>query len=196
MEKDVVIDSKCELVIIGGSSGSIDVVLKILSSISSTVSFAVVVVLHRKTTFDSSLSDLLRVRSVLPVKEVEDKDPIERGNVYLVPPDYHLLVEKKLFFALDDSEKVNYSRPSIDVSFESVAEAYCDTAVAILLSGANADGTNGLKAIHRMGGITIVQKPETASFPFMPLQAIQHAHVDYQMNLQEMITYLNGSKSL
>jgi two-component system chemotaxis response regulator CheB len=192
MEKNVSLGASCELVVIGGSSGSLDVVLKIISSIRKDIAVAIVVVVHRKTTSDSSLSELLSIRSSLPVREVEDKDEITPGTVYLAPSDYHLLFEKKQVFALDYSEKVNYSRPSIDVAFDSAAEAYGSNVVGILLSGANADGTAGLRAIHQAAGITIAQRPETASFPYMPEQAILNAPVDYQMSVEEMIGYING----
>jgi len=181
----------CELLVIGGSSGSLDVVLKFLSNIKKEITFAIAVVLHRKTSADSTLLELLTARSVVPVREIEDKDIILPGMVYLAPPDYHLLFEKKHSFALDDSEKINYSRPSIDVTFESAAEAYTYSAIAILLSGSNADGTDGLKAIHERGGITVVQRPDTATFPYMPKQAILHAQVDYLMSVEEMIELIN-----
>ena len=190
MEKNDV-TQKCELVVIGGSSGSLDVLLKLIASIKKNISFAIVIVIHRKTTSDSTLSELLTIRSSLPVREVEDKDPVYPGTLYLAPSDYHLLFEKKQFFSLDDSEKVNYSRPSIDVTFESAAEAYGNTVRAILLSGANADGTEGLKAIHEQGGATVVQHPDTAKFPYMPQQAILNAPVDFQMDIEEMIHYIN-----
>jgi len=191
MEEKLIV-TKCELIVIGGSSGSLDVVLKIISSLRKDISFAIVIVLHRKTTSDSTLSELLTIRSSLPVKEVEDKDPVSPGIVYLAPSDYHLLFEKKHIFALDDSEKINYSRPSIDVTFESAAEAYGNTVTAILLSGSNSDGSLGLRSIHREKGVTIVQQPETASSPYMPQQAILNAPVDYQMNAQDMIAYINS----
>lgn len=192
MEKNVILPSTCEVVLIGGSSGSLDVVLKIISNIKKDITVAIVIVVHRKTTADSALAELLAMRGSLPVKEVEDKDSITPGMIYLAPSDYHLLVEKKHFFALDYSEKINYSRPSIDVTFESAAEALGSHAVAILLSGANTDGTAGLKAIHEAGGVTIAQLPATASFPYMPEQAILNAPVDYQMSVDEMIDYMNG----
>ena len=194
MEKNVMMSPTCELVIIGGSSGSLDIVLKIISSLRKDISVAIVVVVHRKTTSDSTLSELFAIRSSLPVKEVEDKDEIIPGFVYLAPSDYHLLFEKRHVFALDYSEKVNYSRPSIDVTFDSAAEAYGNNAVAILLSGANADGTEGMKAIHQKGGITIAQTPGTASFPYMPEQAILNAPIDFQMSVEEMIGYINGKQ--
>jgi len=187
-----VLDRSCELIVLGGSSGSLDVVLKILASLKKEISFALVIVLHRKNTADSALAELFTIKSTVPVKEIEDKDPILPGNVYLAPSDYHLLFEKKHVFSLDDSEKVNYSRPSIDVTFESAAEVYGNAVVAILLSGSNSDGTDGLQAIHRKDGITIVQDPDTAVFPFMPQQAILNVHIDQQMNVDEMISFINS----
>ncbi len=186
------LEASCDVIVIGGSSGSLDVVLKVISQIKKEISFALVIVLHRKTTSDSTLSELLSIRSSIPVKEVEDKDLLIAGTVYLAPSDYHLLFEKGGVFALDDSEKVNYSRPSIDVTFESASEAFGASVSAILLSGANADGTAGLQAIYKQGGITIVQRPESASFPYMPQQAILNAPIDYQMNVEEMIAYINS----
>ncbi len=183
-----------ELVVLGGSSGSLDIVLKILSSLNKKISFTLVIVLHRKNTADSSLAELFTIKSPIPVKEVEDKDAILPGHIYLAPSDYHLLFEKKHIFSLDDSEKINYSRPSIDVTFESAAEAYRNGVVAILLSGSNADGTQGLQTIHQEGGVTIVQDPATADFPYMPQHAILNGHIDHQMNVAEIINYLNNKQ--
>lgn len=191
MEKSLVTE-RCELIVIGGSSGSLDVVLKLLANIRKGITFSIVIVLHRKTTSDSTLAELLTIRSSLPVREVEDKDSLSPGVIYLAPSDYHLLFDKKYVFALDDSEKINYSRPSIDVTFESAAEAYGHSVSAILLSGANADGTEGLKAIHQQGGITIIQHPETATFPYMPQQALLNAPIDFQMSVEQLIEYING----
>lgn len=190
MEKDD-IEQSITLLVIGGSSGSLDIVLKVLSGIQENSKVSIVVVMHRKNSSDSVLSDLLTYRSSLPVVEVEDKERIRPSQVYLVPPDYHLLFEKEQVLSLDDSEKINFSRPSIDVTFESAAETYGAKVIGILLSGANADGTAGLESIHAHGGITIVQRPETASSPYMPEQALLHAHVDFQMNVEEMIRYIN-----
>src|ERR1700733_10706512 len=116
--------SSIKLLVIGGSAGSLDVLLEILPHLRKDLPFAIAVVLHRKKESDSVLNDLLSGRSALPVKEVEDKQRILPATIYLAPADYHLLVEKDGWFAVDASEKVNYSRPSIDVSFESAADAY------------------------------------------------------------------------
>ena len=123
--------------------------------------------------------------------EVDDKEPIRAGTVYLAPADYHVLLEQDGTFSLDDSEKVHYSRPSIDVSFESAADVYGPSVAAILLSGANMDGTNGLAAIKQAGGITVVQQPETAQVAFMPQQAIDNVPIDYVLDVPQLVDLVN-----
>jgi two-component system, chemotaxis family, protein-glutamate methylesterase/glutaminase len=182
----------CEVVVVGGSSGSIDVLLKLLPALRAPLTFALLIVLHRKNTADSTLANLLSLKTSIPCKEIDDKDPIEPGNIYLAPADYHVLVEQNRTFSLDDSEKVHYSRPSIDVSFESAADVYGPALVGILLSGANADGTNGLSAISRAGGITVVQSPKTAQVAFMPQQAILGTSVDFVFDTEEMAPFVNS----
>ncbi|MVM31768.1 chemotaxis protein CheB [Spirosoma sp. HMF4905] len=191
MAENQVIDD-CKIVLIGGSTGSIDVLLKLLPALPPTLSFALIIVLHRKNTSDSTLANLFSLKTNLPLKEVDDKDSIVPGMIYLAPADYHLLIEQDGTFSLDDSEKVNYSRPSIDVTFESTADVYGPSLVGILLSGANADGTNGLSAIKRAGGVTIVQQPETAQVAFMPQQAILSAPIDFVLNIQELISFVKA----
>jgi len=190
MEKDTLI-SGCKVVIIGGSAGSLDVLLKVLPHLQ-VPSFAIVIVLHRKHTDDTTLEELIAVKTVIPVKEVEDKIALEPGNIYIAPSDYHLLFEKNNLLSLDISEKINYSRPSIDVAFESAADVYGKALVGILLSGANADGTDGLIAIKNAGGTIIVQKPETADMPFMPNNAILHAAPDHILDVSELLHLIAG----
>ncbi|WP_460972502.1 chemotaxis protein CheB [Spirosoma migulaei] len=184
--------STCNVVLIGGSTGSIDVLLKLLPALKPSLSFALIIILHRKNTADSTLANLFSLKTSLPLKEVDDKDVIEPGAIYLAPADYHLLIEQDGTFSLDDSEKVNYSRPSIDVTFESAADVYGPSLVGILLSGANADGTNGLNAIKRAGGMSVVQQPETAQVAFMPQQAILSAPVDYVLDIEGLISFVNA----
>lgn len=160
------------LVVIGGSAGSLEIVLSIVAGLPALPHAAVLIVLHRKQSADSVLSGLLASRTNLPVREVEDKDPLVPGSIYLAPPDYHLLLEGRHQFSLDDSEKVHHSRPSIDVSFESAAYAYGADTIGILLSGANADGAEGLLRIKERGGDTLVQDPATAEVYYMPQQAL------------------------
>ena len=161
-----------QIVVIGGSAGSLDVVLKIIAALPINMQSTVLVVLHRKNTSDSPLVNIFASRTKLPVKEVEDKEALLPGTIYLAPPDYHLLIEDAQNFSLDCSEKIHYSRPSIDVTFESAGETFGAQCAGVLLSGANADGAQGLKAIRQQGGFTIAQDPSTAEVGFMPQQAI------------------------
>jgi two-component system chemotaxis response regulator CheB len=191
MEKEGIRSTK--MLLIGGSAGSLDVLLEILPAVRKDISFSIAVILHRKKESDSSLKDLLSTRTNLPVKEVEDKEKILPATVYLAPPDYHLLVEKEGWFSLDASEKVNYSRPSIDVSFESAADAFGNHVAGLLLSGANADGTKGLKRIKEAGGIAIVQRPSVAGVAYMPQQANNELEPDAVLKNEEIAMYLNQS---
>ncbi|RZJ67474.1 MAG: chemotaxis protein CheB [Flavobacterium sp.] len=180
-----------KILLVGGSAGSLDVLMKVLPELSRDLAFIVVLVLHRKNTDDSTLEELIAMKSTLPVREVEDKVELVPGNVYIAPSDYHLLFEKNGLLSLDASEKVNYSRPSIDVIFESAADVYGEMAIAVLLSGSNADGTDGLKAISEAGGVTIVQSPESAGMSFMPKSALDAVKIDYVLEPEEMAAFLN-----
>lgn len=191
MEKNKVI-TNCKVVIIGGSAGSLSVLLQILPQISKLNAFAIVIVVHRKSTDDQTLEDLLKLKSKIKVKPVEDKVPLASGFVYIAPSNYHLLFEKNQTLSLDTSEKINYSRPSIDVSFESAAEAYGNSVVAILLSGSNSDGTNGLKVVKDFGGTIAVQNPLSAEMPFMPNNAILYSNPDLILNKEEMLDFINS----
>ncbi|MFY0481567.1 chemotaxis protein CheB [Flavobacterium sp. PLA-1-15] len=187
--EEITLISGCKVLIIGGSAGSLDVLLKILPHLQ-VPSFAIVIVLHRKHTDDTTLEELIAAKSKIPVKEVEDKIALESGNIYIAPSDYHLLFEKNDLLSLDISDKVNYSRPSIDVAFESAADVYGKSLVGILLSGANADGTDGLIAIKKNGGTIVVQKPETADMPFMPNNALLHTTPDHILNVSELLKFI------
>ncbi len=184
----------CKVVVIGGSTGSIDVLLQLLPTLQPPLPFALVLVLHRKNTADSTLANLLALKTSIPVREVDDKDPILPGHIYLAPADYHLLIEQAGTFSLDDSEKVHYSRPAIDVTFESAADVYGPALAGILLSGANADGTAGLRAIKRAGGTTVVQQPDTAQVAYMPQQAIANAPVDFVLDVQALAQFIGTGR--
>jgi two-component system chemotaxis response regulator CheB len=184
------ITANCKVVIIGGSAGGLNALLQILPDLHSLNSFALVIVLHRRGTDDLMLEELIKLKTAIQVKAIEDKELLLPGFVYVAPSNYHLLFEKDGTFSLDTSEKVNYSRPSIDVSFESAAEVYGDSLIGILLSGSNSDGTEGLKYIQKAGGIIIVQDPKTADMSFMPNNAINNTTPDYILNLQEILNLL------
>ncbi|MFD2570814.1 chemotaxis protein CheB [Spirosoma soli] len=183
--------SDCKAVLIGGSTGSIDVLLKLLPALQPPLPFAIIIVLHRKNTADSTLAGLFSLKTTIPLKEVDDKDPIIPGTIYLAPADYHLLIEKNEVFSLDDSEKVNYSRPSIDVTFDSAADVYGPSLVAVLLSGANADGIKGLIAIKKAGGVIVAQDPATAHVGFMPQQAIDNTPIDFILDVTALTAFIN-----
>lgn len=182
----------CEAVVIGGSTGSIEVLLGLLPQLPTPLSFALIIVVHRKNTADSTLANLFALKTTSPLSEVDDKEAIKPGSIYLAPADYHLLIEQDKVVALDDSEKINYSRPSIDVTFESAADVYGPALVGILLSGANADGSMGMVAIKKAGGTLVVQQPETALVGFMPQQAMLINDVDYVLDVPGLVAFLNS----
>jgi two-component system chemotaxis response regulator CheB len=186
------LNSLAKVVIIGGSAGSLEVLLQVLPALQSIESLVILLIVHRRNSDDNFLEELIRMKSGLKVKEVEDKTPIKVGRVYVAPADYHLLIEDNFSFSLDVSEKVNYSRPSIDVGFESAADIFGTKLVAILLSGANNDGTNGLLAVKQKGGTVIVQEPETADVPYMPAHAIKNSEVDYILSPTEIAEFIKG----
>ncbi|WP_026729547.1 chemotaxis protein CheB [Flavobacterium denitrificans] len=188
--EEIKITSNCKVVIIGGSAGSLNALMQILPELIKINDFALVIVLHRKSTDDQTLEDLITLKSNIKVKSVEDKVPLLPGFIYIAPSNYHLLFEKDGILALDTSEKINYSRPSIDVSFESAAEVYGSSLIGILLSGSNSDGTVGLRAIKEAGGITVAQNPLSAEMPFMPNNAILYSNPDYILNIQEILHFI------
>ncbi|HVX40906.1 MAG TPA: chemotaxis protein CheB [Gemmatimonadaceae bacterium] len=161
-----------EIVVIGTSWGGLSALRELIGGLPPEFALPLIIVQHRHRESDHLLPTLLQDRTRLPVCDVEDKAPIERRNVYVAPPDYHLLVEDG-YFSLSTDEPVRFSRPSIDVTFESAADAYGPRAVGVVLTGANADGAAGLERIHERGGLAFVQQPETAESPTMPAAAVR-----------------------
>ncbi len=181
-----------KLLLIGGSAGSLQVVFSLLAAIDEDFLIPVLIVLHRNGVFESSLEDLLSTRTRLPIKEVEEKDLLCPGAIYLCPADYHVLLEKDHSFSLDYSERVHYSRPSIDVSFRSAADVYGPGLICLLLSGGNADGVEGMQYAQERGGLTLVQDPATADVPYMPQQAINRMTVDFILPTIEIPGFIRG----
>jgi len=159
-------------IVIGGSAGAFDVLRLVLHSLPPKLPVPLAVVLHLLPTRPSGLVPALQQVCVLPVREAEDKEPAEPGVVYLASPNYHLLLEKNRHFSLSTDEPVHFSRPAIDVLFESAADAYGAELCGILLSGANEDGARGLQRIRAVGGLTAVQAPSTAVARVMPEAAL------------------------
>jgi len=180
-----------KVVIIGGSAGSLDVLMKVLPHLHP-ITFALVIVLHRKSAEHNTLEDLIALKTIVPVKEVEDKTALLPGFIYIAPSDYHLLFESHDQLSLDTSEKVNYSRPSIDVSFESAAHVYGPLLTGILLSGANSDGTFGLQVLKEQGGIVVIQHPETAEMPYMPRTALENVTPHFVLDVEGLLGFLNN----
>jgi len=179
------------VVMIGGSAGSLEIIIKLLSELVNN-RLAIVLIIHRKGSIHSSLADLLNLKTPMVVKEAEEKEFIQPAHVLIAPADYHLLIERNGSITLDYSEKVNFSRPSIDVSFECAADVFGNRVIGILLSGGNADGVDGLKSIKKAGGICIVQDPESALVSYMPQHALNELQADHKFKAQEMAEYLNS----
>jgi two-component system chemotaxis response regulator CheB len=179
-----------KLIVIGGSSGSLQVIIYILGRLPNDYPIPVLLIMHRAYSVDSMLLDLLALKSNIMVREVEEKDKIISSCVYLAPADYHVLIEKDETFTLDYSEKLNFSRPSIDVSFISAAAVYGKNLTGILLSGANEDGAEGLKQIKERGGYTIIQHPDEAIVNYMPLQASHKSRIDEVLTSEGISHYL------
>jgi two-component system chemotaxis response regulator CheB len=175
-----------KLVVIGGSAGSLQVILDLVGSLRPGARLSLLVVLHRHTQQDSILEELMSVKTNLPCKEVEEKEPILPGVIYICPADYHVLIERDRHFSLDYSERVNHSRPSIDVSFESAADVYGAELICVLLSGGNADGAEGLEYAKEKGSTTVVQDPASAEVAYMPQVAIDRVKVDFILRPEEM----------
>jgi two-component system chemotaxis response regulator CheB len=181
-----------ELIVIGASWGGLNAVGKILSSLPQDTDAAIVVAQHRRMdTGDGGLASILSHRSELEVRDADDKDPIVPGRVYLAPPDYHLLIQPG-WFSLSTDEHVHFSRPSIDVLFESAADAYGEKVIGVILTGANEDGAAGLARIKERGGVAIVQDPETAERQEMPDAALAATPADAVLPLEEIGPFIYG----
>lgn len=179
-----------DLIVIGGSAGSLEVLLQIIPQLPKSFHAAMVLVLHRKGVNEAVLSQLLERRGALEVRDIEEKDMLVPGTIYICPGDYHVLFESDGSLSLDDSERVWYSRPSIDVAFESAAIVYGSRLSCILLSGANSDGAEGMLFARSQGAYTIAQTPESAELKVMPKAAIERAAAVIQMSPEEILSYL------
>ena len=183
--------NRTELIVIGGSAGSLDIILNNLPRLKKKLPLAIVIVLHRKSSYDSALAKLFGSKTSLPVKEAEEKEKILPGVIYLAPADYHLLIEEDRTFSLDYSEKIHFSRPAIDATFQTASEVYGDSLAAIILSGANSDGADGLLSVQRNKGITAVQNPKTAEVQYMPEKALEKVKADYILENNDIAAFIN-----
>jgi two-component system, chemotaxis family, protein-glutamate methylesterase/glutaminase len=183
----------CDLIVIGSSWGGLAALEQLIGGLPPDFQTPIVIAQHRAPDPSSTaLQDMLTARSHHVVCEPSDKDPIELGCIYVAPADYHLLVEPD-GFALSTEGAVRYSRPSIDVLFESAADVYGERLIGIVLTGANDDGAHGLMRIRRRGGVTIAQEPATAQRPEMPAAAIATGAVQHVLPLDEIAQLLATS---
>lgn len=182
--------SETEMIVIGTSAGGLDLLNLILPAIAKTQKLKVCVVIHLAPTGPNLIPELLDDRCSLLVKEAEPGEMLQEDVIYISPPDYHLCVEPNMILTLSSEEQVNYSRPSIDVLFESAAYAFGKKTLGILLTGANSDGAEGLRKIKDAGGITIVQEPGDAEYGVMPQSAISLMEPDYILEKEKIRDFL------
>ena len=178
--------------VIGCSAGGMTALERLLSQLPAGLRLPVMVVQHLHPQEDGFLVQYLAARCALAVREAQDKEPVRPATIYLAPPGYHLLVERDRTLALSVDDKVNFSRPSIDVLFESAARAWGAGLVGVLLTGANQDGTQGQRIIHALGGLTIAQDPGEAEFPAMPRAAIDAGAVEQVLTLDGIASLLGA----
>ncbi|MCV3767192.1 chemotaxis protein CheB [Rhizobium sp. TRM95796] len=177
-------------IIIGASAGALEALSAILPTLPADCRFPIFVVVHLPPNKRSVLADIFDRKCRLRAIEAEDKEPVEPGTIYFAPPDYHLLLEGRSHISLSSEEEVFFSRPSIDVAFESAADAWGKQLTAIVLTGANHDGAHGLQVVAQLGGAAIVQDPLTAYATAMPEAAIRACPDAKVMSLSQIATYL------
>lgn len=177
-------------IIIGGSAGSFKITSRINASLPADYPLPVIICMHRLRNVKTGIITALSNNTRIHICEPFDKDPIEAGKVYIAPANYHLLIEQGSYFSLSTVKPVNHSRPSIDVAMRSAAGVYRKRLVGILVSGANSDGAEGMMAIHKAGGTTLVQEPSEAEIPTMPEAAIDSFKPDYIYNADKIIKFI------
>jgi two-component system chemotaxis response regulator CheB len=177
---------RVDAIAIGTSAGGVEALSVILPALPAGSRVAVFVVLHLPRERPSLLVSVFGDKCAVPLREAEDKEPIEPGTVYFAPPDYHMLVDSGPAIALSTDEPVYYSRPSIDVLFESASDQYRDRLLGIILTGANEDGAAGLATVARNGGMAVVQAPESAQAPLMIQSALSRTRSAMALSLEQI----------
>jgi two-component system chemotaxis response regulator CheB len=185
------LNNSYKAVVIGGSAGSFQGVVKILSQLPKGFPLPIIMCLHRLKHVRHGFVEALSIKSVVQVTEPYDKESIKRGGVYLAPANYHMSVELGHYFALSTEEMVNNSRPAIDITLGTCAYVYKEKLVGILLSGANRDGAQGMKSIKEKGGLTIVQEPSECMIETMPKAALAVTKIDYVMKVDQIVSFLH-----
>lgn len=183
--------SDCKAIAIGGSAGSFQGIINILSNIPDDFSLPIIIATHRLKHVRHGFLEVVAMKSRLKVVEPEDKESIRRGVAYLAPANYHLSVELGNYFSLSTEEMVNSSRPSIDITLSSAANVYRHRLLGILLSGANRDGGYGMKCVKDKGGLTVIQDPEECMIDTMPRAALALTTVDYTLRISQIVELIN-----
>jgi two-component system chemotaxis response regulator CheB len=186
---------RIEAVVIGGSAGVLDVLRVVLAGLPATLGIPVAVVVHMPPRAPATVHQSLQFASPLPMRLADDKEPLQGGTIYFASPGYHLLIESNWTVAQSLDEPVYYSRPSIDVLFESASDAYPRTLLGILLTGASPDGAQGLRRIHERGGITVVQDPSTCEADAMPQAALALFQPDFVLAPHAIASLLSTLRS-
>lgn len=181
---------KYDAIVIGVSSGGMNAMKLMFSLFPGDFKIPIVIVQHINSRSDNQWIEILDKKSNIRVKEADEKEKIKEGYVYIAPANYHLLIEKDRTFSFTVDERVNFARPSIDVLFESAAEAYKSRLIGVILTGSSNDGSKGLKQIAEHGGLTIVQNPETAESSYMPEYARTIIEPDYVLSLEDIVKLL------
>jgi two-component system, chemotaxis family, protein-glutamate methylesterase/glutaminase len=182
--------AKYSAIVVGASAGGLTALTSILCALPKSFSVPIIVVQHRSKEERDLLETVLQQKCEIRIKQADEKEMISPGFVYIAPPDYHLLIESSMSFSLTIDETVNYSRPSIDVLFESAAQVYREKLIGIVLTGSNSDGSNGIKLIHKYRGLTIAQNPDEAQYSAMPLASIRTGAVKKILMLKEIHQFL------
>ncbi|WP_257265948.1 chemotaxis protein CheB [Endozoicomonas sp. ONNA2] len=187
----VAVEKKPRAVVLGASAGGINALGFLFSELREDFSLPILVTKHVGLNDDRGMLRVLARQSVLPVRVAKDKYRIQAGAIYLAPADYHMLVEGQGVISLNLEEPVAHSRPSIDVLFQSAARVYGQELVAVVLTGANRDGADGIRTVKHFGGTTVAQCPENAEIGLMPRASLDTGCVDYLMTLEEISAFLD-----
>jgi two-component system chemotaxis response regulator CheB len=190
MVKETHLTNKYKAVVIGGSAGSFQPMVQILSSIPREFPLPIFLCLHRLKHVRHGFVEALSIKSQKEIIEPMDKESIKKGIVYLAPANYHMAVELGNSVSLNTEELINNSRPAIDITFESAAYVYRDKLIGVLLSGANKDGAVGMQKIKYRNGLTIIQDIEESMINAMPLAAKNIVDIDYELKVDEIIAFL------
>ena len=175
-----------EIIVIGASAGGLEAISVVLAQLPADLALPVAIAQHRAPEPDGDIAGIWQRATPLKVADAEDKAAVEPGHVYIAPADYHLLVESRDQLALSTDPPVLWARPSIDVLFESAADVFGERVIGVVLSGASADGSQGLKAIRARGGCALVQEPGTAESGVMPRAAIAATTVNHILPLPDL----------